>query len=657
MSASPTATTHASEPAPFCLPAYRAILLAADASDHSDRGAREAAALASLWDAELSGAHVYAARMHDLRFRQMEGGLPETFRQESALEHQREVHDDLITRGLSTITDAYLDQVQGLCAGRRLRYRRVALEGKNYRELVGEANSGRYDLLVLGALGLGAVAGARLGTVCTRVLRRSAIDTLVIKDPQRGLDSGPLVAAVDGSEQGYGALLAALALAKAWRLPLHVVAAYDPYYHYVAFKRIAGVLSEEASKVFNFKEQERLHEEIIDTGLAKIYQGHLHIAADLAAQAGVAIQTRLLDGKPFEAIGRQVKELGASALFLGKLGIHADAELDIGGNAEHLAREAGCAVWLSQRRYRPQTELLAEVTTSWTHEAEAALLKVPAFARAMARTAVLRHTQEHGHTVVTARIVQAATASLCPAGHRVKTGAAPADACGADSPGAEAPMRWEAAAEAALAGVADPAVRNNLRQRIEKKARVAGAAVVSAAHAQALVGGDAPVSPAACPFGAGASERTPPAAAMPWTERALRRLERIPPGFMRELTRQRVEHFARGRGHTEVDEAAIDAKYAVWARGSERQRCTLPWDDEASAVLGLIPELVRGMVALEVERCARATGRERIGLATFRSAVAAWAQKREFHSDAVADLYRDCEAGAEVSPAARWRPA
>lgn len=648
MSASPTATGPEYDAAALVLPAYRSILLAADASDHSDRGAHEAAALASLWEAELSGVHVYAARMHDLRFRQMEGGLPETFRQEEALEHQREVHDDLITRGLATITDAYLDQVQSLCARRQLRYRRVALEGKNYRELVTEANSGRYDLLVLGALGLGAVAGTRLGTVCTRVLRRSAIDTLVIKDPQRGLDSGPLVAAVDGSEQGYGALLAALALAKAWRVPLHVVAAYDPYYHYVAFKRIAGVLSEEASRVFNFKEQERLHEEIIDSGLAKIYQGHLHVAANLAEQAGVAIHTRLLDGKPFEAIGRQVAELGASALFLGKLGVHADAELDIGGNAEHLAREVGCAVWLSQRRYRPQTELLAEVTTSWSHEAEAAMLKVPAFARGMARTAVLRYTQEHGHTVVTASIVQAATASLCPAGHRVPAGAPSEDGSGAD-----APVRWETAAAAALAGVADPAVRNNLRRRIEKKARAAGAAVVTAAHAQALVGGAAPPGPAPCPFGAAADAPSAPAPALPWTAPALRRLERIPEGFMRELTRQRVEHFARGRGQTEIDEAAVEAKYAIWARGSERQHCTLPWDEEASAVLGQIPELVRGMVALEVERCAAAAGRDRVGLETFRSAVDAWARKQAFHSDVAPGLYRDPEAAAGRCPRQR----
>ena len=36
--------------------------------------------------------------------------------------------------------------------------------------------------------------------------------------------------------------------------------------------------------------------------------------------------------------------------------VHADDELDIGGNAENLLRNAPCAVLLSQRDFRPQIE-------------------------------------------------------------------------------------------------------------------------------------------------------------------------------------------------------------------------------------------------------------------------------------------------------------
>ncbi len=265
--------------APPILPAYRSILLAVDASDHSNRATEEAAALARLYEAQVTGVHVYAAKLHDVRFRQMEGGLPEQYRQEEELERQRDVHDDLITRGLSTITDSYLDRAEEVCQRQTVRFARRSLEGKNYRELVSEANNGSgYDLLVLGSRGLGAVGDTYLGTVCQRVTRRTAIDTLVIKEPQRGLSKGPIVVATDGSDRSYGGLLTTLFLAKRWEVPVEVVAAYDPHYHYVAFNRIAGMLSDKASQEFRFKEQEKLHEEIIDSGIARIYETPLKMA-------------------------------------------------------------------------------------------------------------------------------------------------------------------------------------------------------------------------------------------------------------------------------------------------------------------------------------------------------------------------------------------
>ena len=402
---------------PEALPGYRHILLAADSSDHANHGASEALVLAKIWGALVTGAHVYAAKMHDIRFRQMEGGLPEQFREEQELERQRDVHDDLITRGLSIITDSYLDQVERACQSQSVDFTRCSLEGKNYRELVKEANSGNHDLLVLGALGLGAVQGGRLGTVCQRVVRRADIDTLVIKDPRR-LAEGPIVVAVDGSPRAYGGLLTALAVAAHWQVPVKVVAAFDPYYHYVAFNRIAGVLSEEAGKVFRFKDQEKLHEEIIDSGLAKIYEGHLRVAEAIASDHGIPVETKLLDGKPHDAIERYLREVNPSLLVIGKLGIHADTELDIGGNAENLLRNVDCAILLSQRQHRPAVEQVAEVTTSWTNEAEQRMQNVPSFVRAMARMAILRFAQERGHTVITERIVEEATASLMPAAAR-----------------------------------------------------------------------------------------------------------------------------------------------------------------------------------------------------------------------------------------------
>ena len=297
---------------------YQNILNALDSSDHSNRALSDAVSLACLSGARLTGTHVYAAKLHDVRFRQMEGGLPEQFRQEQELERQRDVHDDLITRGLSIITDSYLDQADRLCRQQQVPFLRSSLEGKNYRALAEETNNGKYDLLVMGALGLGAVAGSRIGTVCERVVRRVDIDTLVIKNPQQEIAAGPVVVAIDGSTRAYGGLLTALALVEKWGVPLHVISAFDPYYHYVAFNRIAGVLSEEAGKVFRFKDQEKLHEEIIDSGLAKIYQGHLSVAESIAGEHGAEVETVLLDGKPYDAIEKYLLQVKPSLLVIGE---------------------------------------------------------------------------------------------------------------------------------------------------------------------------------------------------------------------------------------------------------------------------------------------------------------------------------------------------
>jgi nucleotide-binding universal stress UspA family protein len=696
---------------PHPLPAYGSILLAADASDHANRGALEAAALAVLWQARVTGIHVYAAKMHDLRFRQMEGGLPEQFREERELERQRDVHDNLITRGLSVIADSYLDQVARVCQEHAVRFSPSAPEGKNYRALVAAANGGNYDLLVLGALGLGAIEGSRLGSVTQRVARRSAIDTLVIRDPQRAIAEGPIVVAVDGSRHAYGGLLTALSLASRWRVPLKVVAAFDPYYHYVAFNRIAGVLSEQAGKVFRFQEQEKLHEEIIDSGLAKIYEGHLKVARSVAAEYGAEVETELLDGKPHDAIERYLNKVKPSLLVIGKLGIHADPELDIGGNAENLLRNAPCSVLLSQRQYQPSVDRLAEVTTSWTREAEERIERVPALARDMARMAILRYAQERGHTVITARLADEATMRLCPHAARAMQDIVAAHDAGRFDRASEheASPAWSVDAAELIASVSDESVRNNLRLRAEKKARQHGERLVDAGHVRAFMGeaplaavapnlalswqsaalarlaaaGDEPERQARrgqieevarargesevtleiaeavlgreeieakrsaerCPFG-GSRSQVPaqPAEPITWSAAAAARMDRVPDGFMRDLTRQRLEAFARRRGAREITSELIDEKYAEWGSGSEKQTLQLAWTPECLQRIERIPEFVRGMVVKEVERCAREMRADTVTAEVLERASGAWASHGGFHSESNAGQY---SSGAE----------
>ncbi len=703
---------------------YRSILVALDSSDHSNRGIEEAAAIAAMMGARVTGAHVYAAKLHDLRFRQMEGGLPERYREEEVLEEQRDVHDDLITRGLSIITDSFLDQAQRVCEGRAVAFTRRSLEGKNYRVLVDEANNGKYDLLVMGARGLGAVAGTRLGSVCERVTRRAQIDTLVIKEPRRPVAQGPILVGVDGSPHSYGGLLTALCLARRWKVPVQVVAAFDPYYHYVAFKNIAGVLSEEAGKVFRFEEQEKLHEELIDSGLAKIYQGHLTVAETIAKEQGMEIETVLLDGKPHATVEKHLDKVDPSLLVLGKLGIHADAQLDIGGNAEKLLRNVRCDVLLSQRQYRPKLDVVAETTTSWSREAETRMEKVPEFVRNMARLAILRYAQERGHTVITEKIVEEATAQLMP-GHAERAMqeiVAASDAGELQRPAAAATMRWSSEASGLLLQVTDLALRGNLSMRAEKKARQERSATVEKRHISAFVdessqrvgarqteepdarsAAESPPKPHRQPHWHAAAlarlmrvpegfmrdsskdhiedfagrngideitlevaeqgltearkgmeeamrqgkargtssphPETPPVDSSPaetgvvWSREADVRLQSIPEGFSRDMTRKAAETIATRQGLHEIDSDFLDQILETFEAGARNAEETLPWLPEARARIERAPDMVRGMLIKEIEGWARRQGRERVDLAAVDAVKEEWQRRGVFHLD------------------------
>ncbi len=91
------------------------FLVALDQSDYANKALEESVKLAGISGGVVTGTHAYAAKLHDKRFRQMEGGLPERYRQEEEMEYQREVHDDIITRGLTIISDSYHDSAQMVC--------------------------------------------------------------------------------------------------------------------------------------------------------------------------------------------------------------------------------------------------------------------------------------------------------------------------------------------------------------------------------------------------------------------------------------------------------------------------------------------------------------------------------------------------------------
>lgn len=394
---------------------FERVLVPVDNSPYSAWAVEIALRLGRAFGASITGSHVYAARLHERRFRDMEPGLPEEYQEPATLVHQREVHGTLIEKGLRLIADSHLDALEARSLEAGLRFVGKTPEGKNYAEIVRDVEASRYDLVVMGVRGMGEAwrRGERrdevLGSVCERVVRRVTRDVLVVKD-ERPL-AGTFVVGVDGSPRGFAALRVALALGSVTGATVHAVAAWDPFLHRALFQKLEDVLSDEARRVFNSEAQRKLHDELIDHGIAGLYESYLETARRLAAEEGVSIECRLLAGKPYAAILRYLAEVEPSLLVVGRTGLHADDGLDVGATAENLLRLGPCHVLLVGRTFTPasrETRAVGEERLAWTPEALGRLERVPAFVRAMVRKAIEDHARAEGLAVVDEGVVQEA---------------------------------------------------------------------------------------------------------------------------------------------------------------------------------------------------------------------------------------------------------
>jgi nucleotide-binding universal stress UspA family protein len=401
---------------------FKKILVPLDSSANSNSGMKLAIEISKKFGASLVGTHVYAARLHEDRFKQMESGLPPQYQKENELQRQRDVHNVLIDKGLQLISDSYFSTFAKECQEAGIKVEGKNLEGKNFAEIAKETNNGDYDLVIMGALGLGAVEHSIVGTVCERVLRQIRTDCLVVKE-DRPL-GGDILVAIDGSPSSYWGIKVAISMHKAFGGEIEAVSVFDPYFHQVAFKSIADILSSDAKNVFKFEEQEALHDEIIDKGLARIYQEHLDRAAKLAEKNGVKIKTNLLAGKPYDEIIKHLRWKKYSLLIAGRHGIHTP-ELDLGGNIENLLRMAPCNMYISSREYELPEEFLEkpeESQVAWEDKTVTRLDRVPFFARGIAKKAVEDFALERGFKKITDEVFNDAVKKLLPPSARKSMG-------------------------------------------------------------------------------------------------------------------------------------------------------------------------------------------------------------------------------------------
>ena len=452
------------------------VFVPVDNSPHAGWAVDRAIEICRASGGRVTGNHVYAARLHDIRFRQLETGLPARFQTPDEIKRQRKIHDKLIEKGLQLIADSFLDALARRCEREGVPLVRQLLEGINYEEIAREVNRGegclpgligfdadhaarydgsaggtavrgdvrldeatgrilaededeaarragtsgrKYDLVVIGAHGLGRQPYSQLGGVTARALRAIEKDALVVRDA-RPLLSGRYMVCIDGSSYSYKAMREALELARHFGASLWVCSAFDVEYHHVVFGNIRDVLSAQAAKVFKFEEQEELHNNIIDKGLLKLCQANLKRATEMAREfPDVPLTTQILVGKPFQVVLQWAEEIEPSLLVLARHGAHRIDGTDLGSQADNLLRLAPCSVLLvGTTDVRPEDIPWIEedglASLPWAPDAEVRILRVPPFAQGIARRAVEEWVVEQGGDVVTGARLDEAIRKLLP---------------------------------------------------------------------------------------------------------------------------------------------------------------------------------------------------------------------------------------------------
>ena len=603
------------------------IYVPVDNSDYSDASIAMAVEFAKKFGSQLVGSHVYAAKMHDVRFKQMEYTLPEEYQDEVELEKQRRIHDTLITMGLQLISDSYLEVMKQKCTELDIPFEAKMPEGKHYIKLVEDIQESDYDLVIMGALGMGAVKDSLIGGVCERVVRRINTDTLIVRDLETiEKHDGNILVGIDGSPESFSGLKTAIQLGRKFNKQVEAVGVYDPYLHYIVFNSVVNVLTERAARTFRFKEQEQLHEEVIDTGLAKIYQSHLEVARAIAKEEhDYALKITLLDGKAYEKILQYTRKTNPWLLVLGRIGVHCEEDADIGSTAENLLRLAPCNVLLVSQRYFPQIDVKAEEILVWTQEALDRMEKAPPLVRGIAKTAVHRFAIERGHSVITESVIDMAMEAIMPQRASEKLTRVAKEI-------AEQKVLESDAVKTYICGECGYAAHNE---------RPVKCPVCSSdAERFQRVDKDS-LQNVAVDEGGAAEEETFDGVRLQWSEQAKKALRTVPRGYMRRNVKARIEKSARSQKIGTITNAfatqiiddsmgeaaavredapelramqtqASDSENAAVAQGFESP---VQWTQEAIERLNLVPAgFMRNITQTRIEQRAQENNIEQVTL-------------------------------------------
>ena len=281
------------------------------------------------------------------------------------------------------VTDSYLDLMEECCRTASVKFERKTFDGRHHKMILEDIKQNHYDLVIMGALGAGAVDESQLGSVAERVVRGATTDVLIVKDLIPDPD-GAILVAVDGSPQSLEVLCASVEFGRS------------------TGRAVEGIVVGEGH-------------------LAGMASSALESARVAAAAEGTELDLTVTEGKPFDRIVKMCREKHPWLLVIGKTGADAEEDDDValGSTTANLLRLAPCNVLVTPGIHIAASRLLppAVVAASlpavaadrrmlkWSADAERLLEDVPSEQRCDVIRTVEEGARRMGITVVTAETI------------------------------------------------------------------------------------------------------------------------------------------------------------------------------------------------------------------------------------------------------------
>ncbi|MEJ7843117.1 MAG: universal stress protein [Rubrobacter sp.] len=290
------------------------ILLAVDGSEEARRAARMAMTLAGRLDSELHLVHVEP--------------MSSVYAYPESAIYDPELRDEVRVAAERTAREKLEVEVEAVGGLEKIAGTHTPV-GRPDAEIVRLAEEIRAGLVVVGSRGLGPIGRAVMGNVSGSVVRHAHCPVLVVRGAGHDENRlGPVVLAVDGSEESKLAIRAATEISASTGFPVHVI----------------YVIPTEAQLYGRHFYSEDVKKSFVEEAKAGARRFLEEQAGGVRSAGGAVAQTYLATGRPDEEVVELAEEIDAGMVVLGSRGLGGVRRALVGSVSESVFRHAHCPV-------------------------------------------------------------------------------------------------------------------------------------------------------------------------------------------------------------------------------------------------------------------------------------------------------------------------